>query len=727
MNRNPRLGAECGQYDTNDTGGHSTMHCSRRGRTRAPVRAIALVTATVLIAGCSGIQPLPVTNDELRATATADRTKARSDIEPVKGKVTLEEAIARALKYNLERRSRMMEEAIALNQLDVSQYDMLPRLLAQAGYRWRDKELITRSRDSVTGQPALSNPFISTERSHVLYDMGLTWNLLDFGASYYGAKQNANRVLIALERRRKAMHVLIQDVRTAFWRTASAQKLQKQVQDAIALAEDALKDARKAETERVRSPVESLRYQRQVLENLRLLESTNQELTTARLELAHLMNVPLAFNLEVAEPTETVSRKMLDVPVEKLEEIAVGRNAELREHFYNARIARDETRKVILRLFPGVSFNYNSKYDTDNFLVNRHWNEAGASISFNLFNLLSGPSQKRLADAGVALADQRRMAMQMAILAQVHIARLQYANALNQYERAQDVADVDQRIVEIMAKREQAQVQSKLETVANRTTAILSLLRRYQALSQAHAAASRLQATLGVEPEFDSVQDLSLAQLKDIVSKALAGWEKGDLPSSGEPLKSGDATPTAPAATVTRVSETPSPTKAAAPVETSPAAKSAVSGSSRPNDPSSDVAPAAPTVQVAQRPAESLPAAPKPTTASEDTSEKKDRTERVDANITQDRAQAPAQAEQASAATGAPAPSNEELPAASVKGLVFRVGESAGPGHKMYKWVDEHGVVHYDERPLAGYMSMVVTMKSARFPEKPADVSMQAR
>ncbi|MGE5524857.1 MAG: TolC family protein [Rhodospirillaceae bacterium] len=704
------------------------MHCSRRGRASAPVKAIALVTATLFIAGCSGIQPLPVTHDELRATATADRAKAQSEIEPVKGKITLEEAIARALKYNLERRSRMMEEAIALNQLDVSQYDMLPRLLAQAGYRWRDKELITRSRDSVTGQPALSNPFISTERSHVLYDMGLTWNLLDFGASYYGAKQNANRVLIALERRRKAMHVLIQDVRTAFWRTASAQKLQKQVQDAIVLAEDALKDARKAEAERVRSPVESLRYQRQVLENLRLLESTNQELTTARLELAHLMNVPLAFNLEVAEPTETVSRKMLDVPVEKLEEIAVGRNAELREHFYNARIAGDETRKVILRLFPGVSFNYNTKYDTDNFLVNRHWNEAGASISFNLFNLLSGPSQKRLADAGVALADQRRMAMQMAILAQVHIARLQYANALNQYERAQDVADVDQRIVEIMAKREQAQVQSKLETVANRTTAILSLLRRYQALSQAHAAASRLQATLGVEPEFDSVQDLSLAQLKDIVSKALAGWENGDLPTSGEPLKSGDATPKAAAATVTRASEPPQPTKAVTVgASAAPTTKAAVSGSSRPIDPSSDVAAAAPALQAAQPPVESLSAAPKPAMGSEDSPEKTHRTESAGVKTTQDRSEAPEQPEQTGAVAAAPAPANGEVPAASLKGLVFRVGESAGPGRQMYKWVDEHGVVHYDERPLAGYMSMVVTVKNFPLPEKLTDASVSTR
>ena len=36
---------------------------------------------------------------------------------------------------------------------------------------------------------------------------------------------HAEASLVAAERRRKATHLLIQDVRTAFWRTASAQRL----------------------------------------------------------------------------------------------------------------------------------------------------------------------------------------------------------------------------------------------------------------------------------------------------------------------------------------------------------------------------------------------------------------------------------------------------------------------------------------------------------------------
>lgn len=384
-----------------------------------------------------------------------------------------------------------------------------------------------RSRDSVTGAPSLANPSISSDRSHTQSSLSLSWSLLDFGASYYQARQNGDRALVAAERRRKAGHLLIQDVRTAFWRTASAQRLQGQIRATIALAEEALADARKAETERVRSPLDSLRYQRQLLESLRLLEATNQELSSARVELLQLVNLPLAVDLQVAERGGAPGRAMLELPIERLETLASARNAEHREQVYNVRIANDEARKAMARLFPGLTLDIGARYDTDSYLINQRWNDAGLTLSFNLLNIFSAPVQKRLTDAGIALAEQRRVASQMALLAQVHIARLQYGNALQQYGRASAVAEVDDRISDLMRNREAAQVQSKLELVANQTTAILSQLRRYQALAQAHAAAGRLQATLGLEPALGDTLQATLPALTSAVGQALDDWDKG--------------------------------------------------------------------------------------------------------------------------------------------------------------------------------------------------------
>jgi outer membrane protein TolC len=490
-------------------------------------RLLAAACAAAMLSACGTVQVTPLSTDELQRQVAMDRTSAQADVPPVVGALSMDEAVARALKYNLDRRTRLMEEALAMHQLDVTNLDMLPRVMANAGYTWRDSDVITRSVDSVTGLPSLANPYISTERSRPAYDLGLTWNMLDFGMSYLTARQSADRVNIAAERRRKAMHVLVQDVRTAFWRTASAQKLQVEVRGTIDLAEAALADARKAEAERLRSPVDTLRYQRQLLENLRLLESIEQELASGRIELASLINAPIDAPLTVAEPTGDVDNGLSGVPVARMEELAVTQNADLREQFYNGRIAVEETRRTMLRMFPNLSFNYDLRYDADKYLINNRWNDAGLHLSYNLMNIFSAPAQQRMAEAGVKLADQRRVATQMTVITQVHLARLQYQIALRQYLRADQIWQADAKIAEHIKNREAVEAQSKLEQVANSTTAILSLLRRYQSLAQLQGAAGKVQSTIGMEPSLASTSTTPLDQLTREVGASMRNWNKG--------------------------------------------------------------------------------------------------------------------------------------------------------------------------------------------------------
>lgn len=222
-------------------------------------RFLPAALALLVLSGCSSVALKPLTESEIAARGQADRLAAQADVEPLVGPLTLEGAIARALKYNLSARTRMMEEALAMRQFDVSRYDMLPKLVASAGYTSRNNDHTVRSIDSVTGAPSLANPSISSDRDHTLSELGLTWNILDFGLSHAIATQNADRVLIAAERRRKAMHVLIQDVRSTYWRAISAQRLKDQVKTAIVQADEALDASRKAEQERLRSPLDSLR------------------------------------------------------------------------------------------------------------------------------------------------------------------------------------------------------------------------------------------------------------------------------------------------------------------------------------------------------------------------------------------------------------------------------------------------------------------------------------
>jgi len=222
---------------------------------------------------------------------------------------------------------------------------------------------------------------------------------------------------------------------------------------------------------------------------------------------------------------KNVSADALTIPVEKLEELALAGNADLREQHYNARIAQEETRRTLARLFPNVSLNYALRYDSDSFLVNRDWNEAGLQVSFNLFNLATGPTQMKLAEAGVKLADQRRMATQLAVVTQVHLARLQLINASKQFDRADAIAVTDRKISDVVRDRQAAMAQSKLDMVSNETAAILGLLRRYQALTQVQTAENRLIATLGLDPAIGSTGELSLKELTDQIKSGGNTWK----------------------------------------------------------------------------------------------------------------------------------------------------------------------------------------------------------
>lgn len=500
---------------------------NRFSRLERPARLSLLALACVAAVGCASVQPVALSTDEMKAERDKDSQEMRKDVAPLGGPLTLDEAMARALKYNLERRSRMMEEALARGQLDVAKFDMLPRIMAQAGYAYRDRTRFTYSSAYPDEHPTSTTPSTTTDRNRSTQDLGLTWSMLDLGLGFYGSKQQADRFLVAGEKRRKAMHLLMQDVRTAYWRAASAQLLKADVQKTIALAEDALSDSRKASGERVRNPLEPLRYQRQLLENLRLLESINQELSSAQVELAALINAPHNQPIQIAvADLKNISDESLQVPTEKLEEVALHNNADLREQHYNVRIAQLETRRTLLRMFPNLSFNYGAKYDTDRYLLSNNWNEAGVQLSFNLMNIFTAESQMKLAEAGVTLAQQRRMAAQAAVITQVHLSRLQVMNARSQFDRADAIYETDGKIAEVMRNRQSVQAQSKLDVVSTETSAILSLLRRYQALAQVQVAENRMLATLGLEPQIGSTSELSLKDLTEQLSRARAPWKQ---------------------------------------------------------------------------------------------------------------------------------------------------------------------------------------------------------
>lgn len=100
------------------------------------VTGMLLILTAVVMGGCA-IHPTPLTNEEIETRAVKDLSEAFTGQEPVDGPITLTEAMARAILYNMDHRTALMERALANDQLTVSRYELLPELAASAGYSQR--------------------------------------------------------------------------------------------------------------------------------------------------------------------------------------------------------------------------------------------------------------------------------------------------------------------------------------------------------------------------------------------------------------------------------------------------------------------------------------------------------------------------------------------------------------------------------------------------------------
>lgn len=488
------------------------------------------VSLGVSLAGC-GLVPEPLSREERSQAIAEDKVVLFDKQEPLSGPLTLYQAQARALRYNLDHRVKMMERAMSEGQSTIARFDLLPEVMASAGYRNRDNFNASSSRSMRTGRQSLETS-TSQDRSRYLGDLVFRWNILDFGVGYFRAQQEGNKALIAEENRRKVSHNLMQDVRAAYWRAVGAQQMESVLQPVLDEARSALENARAAQKEGLQAPLESLRYQKSLVEIVRKLEGIQEQLKLARSELMRLVNLPpnQAFTLAAPAGEQAFAVPKLALPMEQMESLALQMRPELREEMYQTRIGVAEIRKAMLRLLPGVEVNIGGHYDSNSYLLNQHFADWGTQIAKNVFEILSAPQAIGNAETQKALADSRRMAAHMAILTQVHLAQEQFDMASKQYGRAVELDDLNQQINRHIANSAANEASSPMERIRASVDAVLTLVQRYQAYSDVQAALGKMYVSLGFDPLPETVQSHDINALAQALAEVDQDWAQGQFP-----------------------------------------------------------------------------------------------------------------------------------------------------------------------------------------------------
>ncbi|MEL6373757.1 MAG: TolC family protein [Pseudomonadota bacterium] len=510
------------------------------------LRFFAVATFAVTLAGCS-VVPNPFSHSELSEYARDKHERVDTDQEPVSGSIDLYEAMARALKYNLDRHVEVMEELLRDKQLRVAHHGMLPNVLANTAYFGRDKysggtsariisaRQINRQGNANAGVLPANT---SQELERQTADLAFSWNILDFGLSYVRAKQASDQVLIARETRRKVVNRIIENVRAAYWKAVTARRLIRRLNHLSGRVRHALANARALSDKAESSPLAALTYERELSEIDRELKRLHADLAVAKTQLGTLMNIRPGEHFHIVVPHHQIPPEIIRMPVGVMVSIALESRSELREVAYRSRINRHEAEAAILEMLPNVTADLTPSFDSNDFLFNNNWVAWGAKASWNLMKVFSYPARRSEIKARDALLDKRALAVTMAIMTQVHVARVRLIHARRKHRAAIRYRSVQQRILYNVRRSHAAGKVSEQTAIREEMNTLVARVKLDLAYVDLQTAYANLYASMGLDP-FHDMMASSAQDVKSLSKTLRIGWRKlGDpmaLPGTKTP------------------------------------------------------------------------------------------------------------------------------------------------------------------------------------------------
>ncbi len=476
---------------------------------------------SLVVAGCA-VKPVPLTLNDIQGRVRHDLAELTHHQEPVAKPITLYEAMARALKYNLEARVKGLQEMVAHRQLDLSHFDMLPKVVAEGAYAGRSNFSGARSRSLLSGQTSLE-PSTSADKNIFTANMTLSWDVLDFGLSYVRAEQAANDVLIAEEDKRRTANRVIQEVRTAFWKAVGAQRALGQLSFLDGWVTKALQEVRAIQARALQTPLASLQYERELLGAKREIQQIFEELSMARRELAELMNLAPGEPYELLVPDSLRRMDEIEIPLKDLEMRALLSRPELRKVDYQKRINTNETKAAILELLPNLNLYLGGNYDSNSFLFHNNWLSYGAKISWNLLNVFRHPTRLQVIDAQEQVLHAQSLALTMTIMTQVHVAVAHYHAALQDVNIAKRYAENQRQITYQVQRAWSLGRISEHEVIQEKIQNVVAGLRYESAFANLEMAYANVLAAIGEDPFPTDVTSDEL----EVLAKALQDrWEE---------------------------------------------------------------------------------------------------------------------------------------------------------------------------------------------------------
>lgn len=476
-------------------------------------RLVSLALLAGLLASCAA--PRQLERPELVSKGRDYLASTASAATGLPDNWTLEAAVQRALVAHVDYRVSLLEQALATGNRKLATMDMLPQVVAQAGYQRRDTAEASTSTDRETSD------------SH-LY---LGWDMLDFAVAYLRRRELASQELAAAENRRRVAQLTVLDVAHAWHQVQVWQTLTPELDALREEVSEALRQSDEIMRLRLGDTMQAVEYRSALLLVLRRIDAVNLQLDQARDRLAQLLHLPPGHVPQVDATGMPLPSGIAGLDASRRDlwqAAAFVHRPEFRQALYDSRAQNTGAVRRLVEMLPRAVFRTGTYRDNNSFLANQEWEQSSAQLSFDIMRLASLPGLRHNLRLSRELSDLREQAVSSAVMSQVSMSIKAYERRLNSWCLNSNLLEVDRQRSALLDARSRVAAIDNLSRLRARLDSLLLRTEAGLELAELHRARMMLLHSAGLLDVPEEADDATMSEFLGTLLGGPLGSAVGD-------------------------------------------------------------------------------------------------------------------------------------------------------------------------------------------------------
>lgn len=437
--------------------------------------------------------------------------RIRKSNYPIRGKISIEEAIARAILYNLDFQARTYEQILQNYDLKDITFELLPSLGYTVNLTNKNTPYAATSRSLKTGTTQLDYG-ISEDLMVKTGDYSLSWNALEFIIGKTRMKQKKAEIEVTKEGRRRALQSLASQVRGIYYKVMAYQILSKKVRQIDKLIDETV-DKNRLKIKSTLEPINNIYgLEQELLEYKRNINSIISDLSNSKIDLAVLMNI------RPDQEYQVVEYGINDIPSIKLEandliNYALYNRPEINEEFARSKQAKLGIDMLIQEALPRFGINAARHSSSNSYLFYPKWQDLAISLSMNLIKLIGNKNKLNKKKIQEKLEEDKIASTIMGIIGQIAVSHQRYTKLKDDIKINKQIFETSSKSSSYLeaASSDDVGAESKLDATRGKIRSFINESRYLLSYAECMQSLGELYNSIGFDPvkEFDNKQSFS--------------------------------------------------------------------------------------------------------------------------------------------------------------------------------------------------------------------------